>query len=98
MNKSSYSYGKLIIAKRNNPNLNHGKNDINLSYCNQMNSNYMKDEKAIKTLAYKYMKPIANNIRLRFIIDYKKLKTSNLVISNNTSKESTVQMSSNTSI
>lgn len=58
-----------------------------------MNSNYMKEEKAIKTLAYKYMKPIANNIRLRFIIDYKKLKPSNLVISNNTSKESTIQMS-----
>ena len=54
-----------------------------------MHPNYQKDERALTQIIRRYITPTDPNKHLRFIIYYKKFKTSNLVISNNSSPQTT---------
>ena len=64
--------------------LNH-KQSINLYYKNQFHSNYKIDEHILKNLIQKNVLPTDPTKKVTFIIYYNKFKTSNLIISNNTS-------------
>ena len=56
---------------------------INLFYCNQMHPNFKLDEKILKNIIHRYISPIDNKNKIRFIIYYKKFKTLNLVVNKN---------------
>ena len=56
---------------------------IRLYYRNHMSSQYKADEAAIKKIVSKCVIPNNNDARLQFIIFYKSMKTSNLILKNN---------------
>ena len=56
---------------------------IILIYYNQRHPNFRLDEKILKNKIHRYISPIDNNNRIRFIIYYKKFRTFNLVVNNN---------------
>ena len=58
---------------------------INLYYCNQMHSNFEKDEIAIKQIVRRYINTTDKQTHLKLTIYYKKHKTANLLIMNNSS-------------
>ena len=62
-------------------------------YCNQFNPNYKQDETSIKNIIKKYVTPKDPSRYIKPIIYYKKQKTANLIIKNNTgqSKEKVAQ-------
>ena len=64
--------------------LNH-KQSINLNYKNQFHNNFKIDEHILKNLIWKNILPSCPTKKVRLIIYYNKFKTSNLIISNNTS-------------
>ena len=55
---------------------------INLFYCNQMHPNFRLNEKILKNIIHRYISPTDNN-EIIFIIYYKKFKTLNTVVNNN---------------
>ena len=57
---------------------------IKLYYKNQMTSQYKIDERVIKEIISRGIKPTSNNERIDFNIYYKNRKTSNLILINNT--------------
>ena len=59
---------------------------IKLYYKNQMTSQYKIDERVIKEIISRGIKPTSNNERIDFNIYYKNRKTSNLILINNTFK------------
>ena len=59
--------------------------EVKPTYRNQMHYNYKSDEKIMKTLIHKNILPTDFNKKIKLIIYYNKFKTSNLVISNNSS-------------
>ena len=61
-------------------------NKIQVYYQNQMTDQYRKNEKIIKDIIYKHVKPVDNNDELNLIIYYKDIKTKNLVMKNNLNK------------
>ena len=65
-----------FILTRNN------YNPINLFYCNQIHPNFRWDEKILKNIIHRYISSTDNN-KVRFIIYYKKFKTLDLVVNNN---------------
>ena len=79
---------KQFIDKPEQPyidnNLNH-KQSINLYYKNQFHSNYKIDEYILKKSYPKKCLPTDPTKKVKLIIYYNKFKTSNLIISNNTS-------------
>ena len=79
---------KHFINKTEQPNidnkLNH-KQSINLCYKTQFHSNYKIDEHILKNLIQKNVLPIDPTKKIRLIIYYNKFKTSNIIISNNSS-------------
>ena len=52
-------------------------------YRNQMHYNYKSDDKILKTLIHRNILPTDPNKKIKLIIYYNKLKTSNLIIKNN---------------
>ena len=58
---------------------------IKIFYHNQMHYNYKSDEKILKTLIHSNILPTDPNKKIKLIIYHNKLKTSNLVIKNNSS-------------
>ena len=56
---------------------------INLFYCNQTHPNFRLDEKILIKIIHIYIPTDNNNNKIEFIIYYKKFKTSNLVVNNN---------------
>ena len=71
----------------NNSLQNNEPTNIDLYYNGQMHPNYIKDEKALTNIIRRYITPTDPNKHLRFIIYYKKFKTANLVINNNSSPQ-----------
>ena len=58
---------------------------IKLFYHNQMHYNYKSDEKILKTLIHRNIRPTDPNKKIKLIIYYDQFKTSNLVIKDNSS-------------
>ena len=56
---------------------------IELYFKNQMTLNYKQDEKQLKTILSKNLKPIDSNKKIRLVIYYKSKKLKNLFIKNN---------------
>ena len=56
---------------------------IDLYYCSQMHSNFEKDETAIKQIVRRYINTTDKQTHLKLTIYYKKHKTANLLIMNN---------------
>ena len=58
---------------------------INLFYEGQMHPNFQKDESAITKIIRRYITTTDPEKKLRFIIYYRKFRTTNLIIKNNSS-------------
>ena len=56
---------------------------IKLYYENQMNNQYKKDEKIMKDIIRKNVKPANENDKMELIIYYRNIKTKNLIMKNN---------------
>lgn len=76
INNLSHAAGR---ERDNNP------SPINIFYCNQLHKNYHIDERVLKDIIRRYVSPSSGR-GLKFIIYYKKRKTTNLVINNNISQ------------
>ena len=77
-----------LINKPEQPNIDKNQNhkqSINLYYKNQFHSNYKIDEHIFKKIIHGNVLPTDPAKKVRLIIYSKKFKTSNIIISNNTS-------------
>ena len=72
------------IHKNNNTTNHNNTNRINLYYRNQMQYNFRLDRQAITNIIKRHIKPIEKQKQIKLIIYYTKLKTSNLIVKNNT--------------
>jgi hypothetical protein len=68
---------------------------IDLYYCSQMHSNFEKDETAIKQIVRRYINTTDKQTHLKLTIYYKKHKTANLLIMNNSSPPKSFLQKSN---
>jgi len=82
INKCIDEYHKTI-EERNHREI---KPKIKVYYENQFNEQYKKDEKIIKEIVKKHVKPNDPNEELKVIIYYKNLKTKNLIMKNDISQ------------
>ena len=83
MNKLNV-WSKMLTNKINSVLLHPVNKQIsNFFYRNQMHYNYKSDEKILKTLIHENILATDPNKKIKLIIYYKKFKTSNLVIRNN---------------
>ena len=64
-------------------------NIINLYYKNHFTTAYKEDEKALKTLLNRHVRCVNDNKKIKLIIYYKSMKTSNLVLRNRTATSKT---------
>ena len=78
----------LFIKQHNIDNILNHKQSMNLYYKNQFHSNYKIDEHILKKLIQKNVLLTDPTKKIKLIIYYNKLKTSNLIISYNTSPSS----------
>ena len=70
------------------------KEKINMFYENQMNPQYMKDEKILKDIINKNVKPANNTHEINTIIYYKNPKVDNLIMYNDLTKDTDISSKS----